>query len=46
MLQDEHLTNVHKKATIGNFIKKCFGKFYTQYIIYAYDKFQPEFIYT
>ena len=35
-----------KKATIGNFIKKCFGKFYTQYIIYAYDKFQPEFIYT
>ena len=34
-----------KKATIGNFIKKCFGKFYTQYIMYAYDKFQSEFIF-
>ena len=35
-----------KKATIGDFIKMGFGKFYTKYIIYAYDKFQPEFIYT
>ena len=46
MFQDEHPTNVHEKAIIGNFMKKCCGKFYTEYIIYAYGKFQPESIYT
>ena len=46
MFQDEHPTNVHEKAIIGNFMKKCCGKFYTEYIIYAYGEFQPESIYT
>ena len=46
MFQDEHLTNIHKKAIIGNLIKKYCGKFYTEYNIYAYDEFQPESIYT
>ena len=31
MFQDEHLTNIHKKAIIGNLIKKYCGKFYTEY---------------
>ena len=39
MFQDEHLTNIHKKAIIVNSIKKCYGKFITKYIIYAYDDF-------
>ena len=44
MFQDEHLTNIHKKAIIGNLIKRYCGKFYTEYNIYAYDEFQPESI--
>ena len=46
MFQDEHPTNIHKKAIIGNLMKKYCGKFYTEYNIYAYDEFQPESIYT
>ena len=39
MFQDENLTNILKKAIIGNSIKCC-GKFNTKYIIYAYDDFR------
>ena len=40
MFQYEHLTNIHKKAIIGNFVRKCCG----EYIVYAYDDFQPDYI--
>ena len=44
MFQYEYLTNIHKKAIIGNLVKKYCGKFYTEYNFYAYDEFQPESI--
>ena len=44
MFQYEYLKNIHKKANIGNLIKKYSGHFNSEYIIYAYDKFQLESI--
>ena len=44
MFQYEYLKNIHKKATIGNVIKKCIVQFNTKCIIYAYDEFRLESI--